>query len=1017
MRLALDTPAPPCTPDLSPDEHPAATAVNSADLLYKLSLNVPGFIFQYRLEADGRASFPYASAGIREIYGVSAADAFESADSVMTVIHPEDRERVTESIHASADALTMWNEEYRVLLPGRGLRWLAGQSRPERQPDGSVLWHGFISDVTERRQMAEALQKSEAFAKATLDAASAEICVLDASGHILAVNEAWRTFYRRNTAREADSDTSIGWNYFDACECAEGTDREDAIAMANGIRQVMRGEIEQFSMEYPCHSPTENRWFIARMTRFQDTSGNVVVSHENITQRRQSEDREVHRNRVLQMLSDKEPLTAVLTAIASDVEASNPACLCSILLLEDSGSRLRVGSAPSLPDFYNEAIDGLAIGPGVGSCGTAAYTGQRIIVEDVAIHPWWQPFRALTQRAGLGACWSQPILSSGGKVLGTFAIYHRHASTPTSADLKAIDFEAQLAALAIEKTASDAKLQLAASVFSHAREGIMITDLEGNIVEVNATFTRITGYGREEVIGHSDSMLKSDHHTQEFYQSITESLADKDHWYGEMWSQRKNGEIYPQMVTISTVRDRESQTINYVSLFTDITLMKEHQHQLERIAHYDLLTGLPNRVLLADRLAQAIQQSRRRQRPIGVVFLDLDGFKAINDTHGHVVGDRLLVTVAQRIKSALRESDTLARIGGDEFVAVLVDLEYPHDLEPLLERMLKAAAAPARIGDAMLQVSASMGLTVYPQDGAEPEGLVRHADQAMYLAKQAGKNRYHLFDVRQDAAVKSQREGLEEIRQALLSNQFVLHYQPKVNMHSGRVIGAEALIRWQHPTRGLLAPSVFLPVIEDHPLSADIGAWVIETALAQMAQWHAQGLDMPVSVNVGARLLQGQGFVTRLSQVLKRYPGVQPSWLEFEVLETSALEDIAEVHRIMHASQELGVHFALDDFGTGYSSLAYLKHLPADTLKIDRSFVQGMLADPSDLAIVQGIIGLAHAFGRNVIAEGVETSAHGERLLALGCEAAQGYGIARPMRAQALPCWVEHWHERARWTQ
>lgn len=1003
--------------DLPPDGNSAAAADNSTDLLYKLSLNVPGVIFQYRVAADGQASFPYASAGIREVYGVSAAEAFASADSVMARLHPEDRERVAQSIRTSADSLTLWNEEYRVLIPGRGLRWLAGQSRPERHPDGSVLWHGFISDVTERKQMAEALQKSEAFAKATLDAASAQICVLDASGHILAVNEAWRTFYRRNTSRESRPDPSLGWNYFDACECAEGEGREDAVAMANGIREVMRGEIEQFSMEYPCHGPTENRWFIARVTRFQDASGNVVVSHENITQRRQSEDREVHRNHVLQMLSDKEPLTAVLTAIARDVEASNPACLCSILLLEDNGSRLRIGSAPGLPDFYNEAIDGLVIGPGVGSCGTAAYTGQRIIVEDIATHPWWQPFRDLTQRAGLGACWSQPILSSSGKVLGTFAIYHRHVSAPTMADLQSIDFEAQLAALAIEKTASDAKLQLAASVFSHAREGIMITDLEGNIVEVNATFSRITGYSRDEVIGHSDSILKSDHHTQDFYQSITESLADKDHWYGEVWSRRKSGEIYPQMVTISAVRDRESRTINFVSLFTDITLMKEHQRQLEHIAHYDLLTGLPNRVLLADRLAQAILQSRRRERPIGVVFLDLDGFKAVNDTHGHVVGDHLLVTVAQRIKCALRESDTLARIGGDEFVAVLVDLEHPHDLEPLLERMLKAAAAPVRIGDAMLQVSASMGLTVYPQDEAEPELLLRHADQAMYLAKQTGKNRYHLFDVVQDAAVKSQREGLEQIRQALLSNQFVLHYQPKVNMNSGRVIGAEALIRWQHPERGLLAPRLFLPVIEDHPLSADIGTWVIETALMQMAQWHAQGLDMPVSVNVAARMLQGQGFVTELSQVLKRYPEVQPSWLEFEVLETSALEDITQVHRIMHASQALGVRFALDDFGTGYSSLAYLKHLPADTLKIDRSFVQGMLADPNDLAIVEGIIGLAHAFHRNLIAEGVETSAHGERLLALGCETAQGYGIARPMTAQVLPDWVENWHGQHRWNQ
>jgi diguanylate cyclase (GGDEF)-like protein/PAS domain S-box-containing protein len=976
-----------------------------------LPLDVPGAIFRYRLGADGRACIPCASTGIRETCGVSPADPMTAA------LHPDDRERVAASIHASADASTLWYEEYRVLLPDQGLRWLAGQSRPERERDGSVIWHGFISDITERKQVEEALQKSEAFTKATLDAASAQICVLDAAGRILAVNEAWRNFYRRNTGRDADPDPSIGWNYFNACECAEGKDRNDAMRMAQGIRQVMRGELEQFALEYPCHSPTENRWFIARVTRFQDGSGNVVVSHEEITQRRQSEDREVHRNRVLQMLADKEPLAAVLTAIARDVEASNPTCLCSILLLEENGSRLRLGSAPSLPDFYNDAIDGLVIGPGVGSCGTAAHTGHRIIVDDIASHPWWQPFRALAQRAGLGACWSQPILSHNGKVLGTFAIYHRHASTPTGADLQLIDYEAQLAALAIEQTTSDASLLLAASVFSHAREGIMITDVEGNIVEVNATFSRITGYSREEVIGRNDSMLKSDHHAPEFYQSITESLVEKDHWYGEVWSQRKNGEVYPQMMTISAVRDREGRTVNNVSLFTDITLMKEHQHQLERIAHFDLLTGLPNRVLLADRLHQAVLQSRRRQRPMGVVFLDLDGFKAINDTHGHVAGDHLLVTVAQRIKDTLRESDTLARVGGDEFVAVLVDLEGPQACEPLLERMLKAAAAPVRVGDAMLQVSASMGLTIYPQDAAEPDLLVRHADQAMYLAKQSGKNRYHLFDVMHDAAVKSQRESLEHIRQALLSNEFVLHYQPKLNMRSGRVIGAEALIRWQHPRRGLLAPSVFLPVIEDHPLSVELGAWVIETALAQMAQWHEQGLDMPVSVNVGARLLQGHGFVTELSQRLNRYPGVQPSWLELEVLETSALEDMAQVHTVMHASQELGVRFALDDFGTGYSSLTYLKHLPADTLKIDRSFVQGMLADPNDLAIVEGIIGLARAFRRDVIAEGVETSAHGERLLALGCESAQGYGIARPMRAQALPGWVEHWHAQGRWIQ
>ena len=979
------------------------------ELLDKLSLHVPGVIYQYRRAPDGSSAFPYASNGIRDIYGVAPDEVRASADAVLAVLHPDDRPLVADSIRASADTLTEWDQEYRVLLPGRGLRWLAGRARPERAADGSVVWHGFITDITERKRMQEALRASDAFAKATLDAAAAQICVLDAEGCILAVNQAWRSFYASNTGVEVAPDFSIGWNYLAICEGASGADNAEAAAMAVGIRQVIRGERAQFDIEYPCHSATEKRWFIARVTRFHDGSGNVVVAHENITERKMAEQREAHRARVLQMLADKAPLTDVLTAIARDVESGNPATLCSILLLDDSGLHLRLGAAPSLPDFYNTAIDGLTIGHGVGSCGTAAHSGQRTIVADIASHPWWVPFKDLAQRAGLGACWSQPIVSSQGRVLGTFAIYHRDPSVPTASDLTLIDYEARLAALAIEKIASDASLQLAASVFSHAREGIMITDTEGHIVEVNTTFTRITGYTRQEALGRNTRILQSDRHTPEFYQTITESLADKDHWYGEIWSQRKNGEVFPEMVTISAVRGPDGVAVNYVTLFTDITLMKEHQHQLEHIAHYDLLTGLPNRVLLADRLHQAIVQSQRRQRRIGVVFLDLDGFKSINDNHGHLVGDSLLITVAQRIKGALRESDTLARIGGDEFVAVLADLEGTHDCEPLLDRMLKAAAAPVRVGEALLQVSASMGVTIYPQDGAEPELLVRHADQAMYLAKQAGKNRYHLFDVVLDAAVKTQRESLEHIRQALLAREFVLHYQPKVNMRTGQVVGAEALIRWQHPQRGLLAPSVFLPVIEDHPLSVDLGEWVIDTALGQMARWHAQGLDLPVSVNVGARLLQTGEFVARLSTLLAAHPQVLPQWLELEVLETSALEDMAQVHKVMHACHDLGVRFALDDFGTGYSSLTYLKHLPADTLKIDRSFVLGMLSDPNDLAIVQGIIGLANAFQRQVIAEGVETSAHGTRLLALGCEKAQGYGIARPMPAGELPAWVAAW--------
>ena len=561
----------------------------------------------------------------------------------------------------------------------------------------------------------------------------------------------------------------------------------------------------------------------------------------------------------------------------------------------------------------------------------------------------------------------------------------------------------------------EGKLQLAASVFTYAREGILITDSAGTILDVNETFTQITGYSRDEALGQNPRMLASGQHEPEFYAAMWNELGTSDHWTGEIWNRRKGGEVYAEALTISAVRDAAGVTRHYVALFADITTMKEQQRQLEHLAHFDALTGLPNRVLLADRLRQAMAQSLRRQQSIGVAYLDLDGFKTVNDQRGHEMGDKLLVVLAQRMKAVLREGDTLARIGGDEFVAALVDLEHAQDFEPVLERLLRAAADPVTVDDVVLQVSVSIGVTTFPQDGADADRLVRHADQAMYQAKQSGRNRYALFDVAQNIAVQAQRESLELIREGLHRREFVLFYQPKANMKTGKVIGAEALIRWQHPERGLLAPAAFLPLIENSPFSVDLGEWVIEEALAQMSVWRADGLDMPVSVNIGARQLQQAGFATRLTELLAGHPEVPAHWLELEVVETSALEDMSLVSALMLACRAIGVRFALDDFGTGYSSLTYLRRLPFELLKIDQSFVRDMIDDPDDLAIVKGVIGLAEAFRRDVIAEGVESVAHGELLLKLGCELAQGYGIARPMPASELPAWTATWQPHAAW--
>ena len=550
-------------------------------------------------------------------------------------------------------------------------------------------------------------------------------------------------------------------------------------------------------------------------------------------------------------------------------------------------------------------------------------------------------------------------------------------------------------------------------------EGSMITALDGSIIEVNDAFTTITGYSRDEVIGKNPRLLKSGRHSQEYYQQFWSQLTQQGSWIGENWNRRKNGEIYAQTQKISTARDAQGKPLQYVCLFSDITAAKNHEQELERIARYDSLTKLPNRALLGERLEQALNQTRRRGQHLAVVFIDLDGFKAVNDTHGHEAGDHLLITLAERMKGALRDGDILARLGGDEFVAVLLDLADVDASAPMLNRLLDAAARPFQFGQAGLQVSASLGVTFYPQaqdQEIEPDQLMRQADQAMYQAKQAGKNRFHVFDAEQDRNVRARHESMQSIERALSAGEFVLQYQPKVNLRTGEVIGVEALIRWLHPQQGLLPPADFLPMIEDHPLAVKLGQWVIENALLQIERWRQVGLDMAVSVNIGRRHLMQTDFVQRLREALAAHPGLGPDCLELELLEANANHDLDHVSRVIQECRSIGVECALDDFGSGYSSLTGLKKLPVKYLKIDEDFIRDMLDSSDSLLILIGVLKLASAFDLKVIAEGVETAQHGSMLLELGCELAQGFGIARPMSADELPGWVKRWKPDPTWS-
>lgn len=743
---------------------------------------------------------------------------------------------------------------------------------------------------------------------------------------------------------------------------------------------------------------------------------------QDITERNQALLWGASRTHILELIASDTGLSVIMEAIVLVIEQENPAMLCSILLLDDSNKRLLVSAAPSLPTFYNDVIDGIEISRSAGSCGAAAFVKERVIVEDIQTHPFWSNFKELASKAKLGSYWSEPIFATNGQLLGTFGIYHDKAHSPSESDFLALQQVADLASIAIEKKqtesilkSSENRLRLALAVTKQAWFDL---NIQTGVALTSSEYAKQLGYNpvtfHGDLKGWEDSLHPDDHDA--VMTSFRICLSQGTEFFTEYRRSTKGGgwlwfNTSGEITEWSSLR----QPLRMVGIHTNITERKQTEKKLERNAHYDLLTNLPNRVLLADRISQAMTQCQRRNQSLAVAFLDLDSFKEVNDTYGHNMGDELLIILSQRMKEALRGGDTLARIGGDEFIAVIVDLESIEESKPVLERLLKAASEAVTLDDAVMQVSASIGVTLYPQDGVEADQLMRHADQAMYLAKQAGKNRYHLFDTEHNNAIKIQRAELDDIRSALEQSEFLLHYQPKVNMNTSEVIGVEALIRWQHPDRGLIPPLDFLTVIEGHAVSLEVGEWVIRNALKQISQWRRMGVSLVISINISAFQLQQDNFTSRLAILLAAYPDVSPNYLELEILETSELSDITQVFDTMNTCHELGVRFALDDFGTGYSSLTHLRRLPAYLIKIDQSFVRDMLEDTDDFAIVEGVIGLAKTFQREVIAEGVETIAHGEALLKLGCKLAQGYGIARPMPSEDIPEWVSNWKTNDAW--
>jgi diguanylate cyclase (GGDEF)-like protein/PAS domain S-box-containing protein len=781
---------------------------------------------------------------------------------------------------------------------------------------------------------------------------------------------------------------------------------DDMPQVLKDLNAHIEGKTPVYSNEHRLLCKTGGyKWILDRgLVVSRDAAGSplrLIGLHTDITERKTQEAHRNLRSQILEMLTSGQPIEATLVAILNGIEKIHPEMICSILFLDRDGKRLVNGIAPSLPSFFNNAVNGLEIGIGQGSCGTSAFTGERVIVEDISTHPYWEAFRDLAKRADLGSCWSQPILSVSHAVIGTLAIYHRKAHLPTVADIKVIEESAQLVSIAINKNAAEYDQRIAATAFETSK-GMMITDAKNIILRVNNAFTKITGYTAQDVIGKMPHVLSSGRHEKGFYEAMWNIIRETGTWEGEVWNKRKNGEVYPQYLIINAVKDDNGTISNYVASLEDITAIKEASDRIHNLAFYDSLTQLPNRQLLLDRLGHALVTNARNHKTSAILLLDIDQFKTLNETLGYDVGDMLLQEVADRLLKCVPPGNTIARIGGDEFVVLLEDLsdkldEAAEETRVIANKILASLSQLYQLSAHAHHSSVSIGVTLLSGANATEEELLKQADIAMYQAKNSGRGAVRFFDPKMQEEISARAELESELRKALEQNQFKLFYQIQVD-NLGQPIGAEALIRWQHPVRGMISPYQFIPLAEELGLILGIGDWVFNTACTQLKQWqqNPKTRELTLSINVSAKQFNQEDFVDRLEAIVAAHK-VDPAFLKLELTESMLLEDVESMISKMIVLRKSGIGFELDDFGTGYSSLLYLKKLPLNQLKIDQSFVRDINIDENDKVIVRTIINTAHSLNLKVIAEGVETEEQLSFLQSEGCNHYQGYYFGKPM--------------------
>jgi diguanylate cyclase (GGDEF)-like protein/PAS domain S-box-containing protein len=878
----------------------------------------------------------------------------------------------------------------------------------DRNDEMGDLARSFVGMTAKIDQQMQAIQAAETQLHAILDHAPVGIWLMDVNGRYRFVNE---TFCQATGIPES--------RFLATTQLADLLGEETAVVTQVSNQRCLIEQQPVLGREDVVFADGSLHYLEVTKVQLPDNAGGIagIIGIANdVTERQRLQDREKMRSQVLERLAGGASLAEILQAIVREVEVQNPALRCAIFLLAGDGKHLRVGAASNFPSGNQAAFDGLLVSEGNGSCGTAAFRGQRVVAEDVATDPLWVNYREVAREMQIGASWSEPIWAADGRLLGTFAVYQGKAALPSEADIQFIEQTASLASIAIERSRNIDEIRLAAMVYQHSSEAMAVTDAENRIIAINPAFTRLTGYELSEVAGQTPRMLNSGHHDAHFFKEMWASILASGCWQGEIWNRHKSGEVFVETLSINTIFDEDGAVYRRVSLFYDITEKKRSEELIWRQANFDSHTGLPNRRMFYDRLEQMLKLAHRTGLPVALMFIDLDHFKEVNDTLGHDMGDVLLHEAARRLSSCVRESDTVARMGGDEFTVILGEIADTERVSRIAQTILDRLAEPFLLGEETVYVSASIGITLYPDDADDADLLVKNADRAMYAAKRHGRNRYGYFTAALQESTQTRMRMTTDLRHALLKKQFQLHYQPIVSLDDGAIHKAEALIRWQHPSRGLIRPDEFIPVAEETGLIVAMGNWVFFEAARQVALWRAAyHADLQVSVNKSPVQFRSSETGNEAWFEHLRQLGLPGQSIIIEITESLLLDASSETSDRLLRFRDAGMQVSLDDFGTGYSSLAYLKKFDIDYLKIDQSFVRNLTSESEDMAICEAMIVMAHKLGMKVVAEGIETQAQCDLLTSIGCDFGQGYLFSRPLPAEAFEQLLKSrppWHGR-----